>query len=1086
MSRYSVVFLAVLVLMAAALGVSGASSSCSYNTTGSGFNLPGFDLIQLPAASQDDCSAACCDTTACQAWVYAVTAPAAPNTPVNCTAGQSCCWLKYQRGDPQPANVSAITSGWVLTAPPSVFLYDASISFYVVGWDSSTHTLAQYCDLVLLDVAVTLSSIYSQWDASLIHHYLAVIPRTYTQPQLSGTAFYFNFMVMSPIYFATAIHPFFWVESFQQHVSEGYGFYPATYSQGGSEGEAGSFAGYGSFPGPALPGNPVYDAQVMLHYQITVHPTDNNMTLWRSQIQADIAANIAWLVNINYTTALLPFITIQSPAANTNPATFNVAVGQTYLLAFTLSADITTVTGPQWTPDVLGQAFSWLAHDDDDNQQGVPLAQINLWQPATSGIAVLVGPYPFSATNDIPTADDSTGTTGLQCQYGSDVDVQFLATFSAFTVGSPNTDQLIQLIQQDIAELLYIAAEADAGTEDYMSPAYTSVTAAAFLPYIEVVWPFLNTSVAGLPVIESYSATSGNTIVQPFATRSAYFYIRFNLLSNVSCILNGFTAQGIVQDMLDTYPFGGYINIVAVTTYSKLQLYTAPNPYLPPTARLVQLSGLPLCPIAVTAPSCAFVFNVPATSFSNNSQAINFTVSLAYPITVALDFTTKLQTDIVASLPLPTNVSAAVVLPYIVVLDVASTDMDETLVSFAIQGSVSKVGFGLSSFNLTAAFVASAQAGQLNMSNIAYWYGAVVPLQTPMTRLIVPAVPLQCQAANDTTITFLATFTSQTLSGPADATFIQNIAADITAQLAAALLNLSAPGTLITTSIYANLSATFSIVWPFMLSTGSNQSITSYTPSLKGYYAPFTAPQDWMYVRLNVFANATCVFGGLSAVEVSHALFDNIHSGTFVSNVSQLLVSTTSLQVDQSVLSSAALCGGSVNMSCPALPRQLGILANVSSSTGSLSGSAGYPAGSVAIAFYVVIGSISSYAEFAVEIQAGRCTQPGQYHRPDDGGAAAVRSGDRHQRHQHFWCRWQTTAAARRLARRCRLRAARLCVHSQLRLRCYLRVYAQPGFLSGGTTGHTADARIGCQRAGSGCVHQCCGHTHLVRQFGLV
>ena len=949
----SLLFLLLAVL--SLVGVSG-SASCQFNFLES-TDFPGFDISQSAVSAQGICNELCCTTSNCQAWVYAL-APAAPATPHNCTAGQSCCWLKFQHGDPVPSTLQSITSGTII--PPSttaVTVQDTSLTFTINGNDAASN-LSLWSAELMVDVSINLAALFPTVNASAILPYLVVMFGTYLIP--GGVEVHVQFMITSPVWVATGTTPYQFAEALQAQINKGTFDAPTSNAYLGF-GSGPQVDSYATFPSLAVLGAAVYDAQISLYYRLTVHPTHNNMSLWLSEIKADIAANAAFLCAMSDATALLPFISIQSPAANLNPADFRVQEfggGSEYTLTFTLSAYITTVTGPHWTPDVLQQGFAYLAASD--NGGGV-----NLFQPFSSGITFVS--QSGEGIKDLPTPFGSSTGVVQQCQFDQDAVVTFQATFTANTVGSASTDEFIELIQKDIAWMLTIAAETDPGTEDYAYPTYGTVSQAAFLPYIQVVWPFLNSSNPTAPVIESYSPSSNGTI-QPFAVKNvAYFYVQFNLLGNVTCILNGFAADGVVGDMVH---YAGLFDAAPFTTPNAM-LLVGTSELQTPSTQSVSLFGLPICPQSMTRPTCSFVSNVTDSSLVSGTISVSFTLSLGFPITNGLDFAGKLQADIVTNFVLPSDVDPDEVLPYIVVVSVLSSTLSDMEASFIIQGSVSALG--LSAANLAAAFSKQATAGNLSLPSVVYWYGASIPTQKPLIAVITrPGA--QCQIGNDATVTFQATFTNSTVGTATTDTFIQSIAVDITQLLALAVLNLSAPGTEITASTLVSLSTSFSIVWPYMLTVDQSQIVVSYSPSFNGPVSPFNVEADWFYIQFTIRANATCAFGGLSAVSVAQALFNYYQANSsFVSSATQLLVSTASLQVVQSVLSGAPLCANATsNTTCTALP-VLPISVpghSTSSSTGSSNNGISYPAGSEAIVFYVIIGSISSDTLFAAQLEA--------------------------------------------------------------------------------------------------------------------
>ena len=66
---------------------------------------PGGDLRSEPSTSEAVCSATCCNTTGCAAWVFDASAPGPFG---GCAAGESCCYLKTFVKEPKPsANMSS-------------------------------------------------------------------------------------------------------------------------------------------------------------------------------------------------------------------------------------------------------------------------------------------------------------------------------------------------------------------------------------------------------------------------------------------------------------------------------------------------------------------------------------------------------------------------------------------------------------------------------------------------------------------------------------------------------------------------------------------------------------------------------------------------------------------------------------------------------------------------------------------------------------------------------------------------------------------------------------------------------------------
>ena len=943
MARSLCSLLAVLLLAV----LSGVNGSCpTYNTSIVGYNFPGFDLYQVAATSVSDCSAACCATASCQAFTF----DTASATQTNCTAGHGCCWLKYQRGDPIASTATNIVSGVVLPAVTgTAAVNDFSVTFTVGA--NTVGNLTILASQVLSDVSINLAS-YFGVSASAVLPCLRLAPtQTY---QLSGTnEVIVAYMITSPIYSATGITPAQYAIQFQSQVHPINGNSPS-FSAPNSNVTALSYTACNivqqatTFPAPAVLGAPVYDAEITLSYVLNAHPT--NMTLWLSQLKADIAANAAFLCNVSNANALVPFITIQSPAPNANPADLTAGAYRDYSLTFTLSASITTATGPYWTPDVLQQGFAYMSSADSGTYD-----QITLFVPfSASGITIqpIGGLQPI----DIPTATGSTGAQGA-CQSELDITVTLQATFTNRTVGAANTDLFIELIQSDIAWMLAQAADADPGTRGYDFNAAT-VQAAAIMPYINVVWPYLDAA-----SILSYSPSyhNGTVAVSPFTNSSAYFYIKFNLLAGASCMLDGFPATGVVYDMLE---WGLFVDTpVFVTPNAMLQVSV--DALHTPITQAAVLSGLPLCPSSVNPPSCSFVALPSTYNITSYTVAMLFTMSLEFPITQMIDMTTKLQTDLAGSFATLSANPPSSLLPYILITSVQSATLSSTLVGILLQGSVSVLG--TSAASLAEGFVAQAALGNITLPTVTYWYGAVVPVQTVVTTVVgaiggVTGVDNggsgeECAPAYDATVTFLAKFTTSSLVAVNASTFVQLIEQDIVMQLAHAAVNLSASVTVNTTLLEQSVS----VVWPYLSATNGQQSIVSYSPSWTGPAIPSNTPQDYFYVSFQLLANATCLFGGLSAVSVADAFFNGMN-GTFVSSATQLQFSTSGLQVQPVVLSGLELCTDNSSVECD-------VLGSSPVSLSSSGSSSSYPIGSETIVFYVVISSIGNELTFAVHIR---------------------------------------------------------------------------------------------------------------------
>ena len=965
MSRSLWLSLAVLAVVATVV-----SGGCpSYNTSLVGFNFPGFNLYQVAASSVADCSAACCATTTCQAFTFNTAA----TTHANCTAGQGCCQLKFQRGDAIASTATNIVSGFIV-APntTAVYVSDQSIQFNVAFY-SNLGNLTTLATLVLLDVSINIATHFDGVNASVILPYLRLSPVS-TYRQSGSNNIQFTFIIASPIYSATGITPLQYAIALESQVFPfpGTGNFSAPNSNVTLPNSVQwSMTGANALPSPAVLGAPVYDAQITLAYSLGVHPTNNNMSLWLSQIVVDLAVNIAFLTNVSNVHAMLPFITIQSPAANTNPATLFTSTGvnvRQYSLTFTLSAYITTVTGPYWTPDVLQQGFAYLAASDNGADNIVLFVPFR-W----SGISIVHNQL-GSAVTDIPTATGSTGLSQPACQYASDVTVIMQATFTSTTVGSANSTLFIELIQQDIAWMLAQTADADPGTVGYVS-GYATVNASAFLPYIQVVWPYLNNDVSPA-VIESYSPaySNGTAVYQPFTNKTAIFFIKFNVLAGASCILDDFDAVGIVQETI-TWQFADTPVFKTPNAMLQVSLDALHKPLHQP----VVLSGLPLCASTVTPPSCSFQAPTSSLGVTSGTVSIAFVMSLGFPIRQTVDFNLKLKADLALSL----NQPQLLLSPYITIVYYDSSTMDHTVVVFWLHGSVSALG--VSADTLASYFISQAAIGNVTLPTIAYWYGVSVPTQsvsalgvadndyssstagngggqTGMEQSSSSAgQSTQCAPAYDATVTYLATFTNATQGSQYNGTFITMIQQDILQQLVHAAISLNASGVINTVQLQSSVQ----VVWPYQLinpTDPSHESIVSYSPTLDGLFSPFLDTSAWFYVKFNLLHNATCLLGGLSAVSVAEAYFNGMTNGDYVSPVTQLLVST-SAQVQQVVLSGLPLCAGTSAVGCGAsAPFTL------SSSTGSLlTTSVGYPVGSEAIVFFVVIGTID--ASFTLHIQ---------------------------------------------------------------------------------------------------------------------
>ena len=959
MSRSLLLLLAV-VLSVVLGGVS--SATCPPYITVDGSSFPGYDLFQVAASDASTCSAACCAVSNCQAFTFNI-ATADQHFSSECTVGSGCCWLKFQRGDALASSAAGnVTSGHLdpSLANAAVAVYDYEVSFALTA-DSelAVSDPDAFEALLLIDVSINLMSNFPQVSASVVLAYLRTMSLIFIQQSGSGNNAQLSFMITSPVYFATGITPEQYALALEAQLHPTNALTGSFYAPNSNITLSGfpdvsTQRGGSLFPQPAVPGAAVYDAQLTLYYHLNTHPTQNNMSLWLSQIRRDIAVNAAFLCNVSNVDALLPFISIQSPAANSNPATFVIGSGRQYSLTFTLSAYMTTVTGPYWTPDVLQQGFAYLATYDGDN--------VVLFQPFSSNITIqqLSG----IQVTDIPTATGATGPA-LQpaCQHAPDVQVVIQATFTNATVGGANSDQFIELIQRDIAWMLTLTADADPGTVGY-TPGYPTVEAAAFLPYITVVWPFLNTDNPNAPMIQSYSPQidSGNGVYQPFTNKSAYFFIKFNLLSTAACILDGFTASGIVQELFESPLLVG-----SPFTTTNAHLQVAVDDQHMPSIQSVQLSNLSLCPSTATPPSCSFVSPLPPSNFTAGTIYFTFALSLGFPIVHMIDFNLKLAADIVLNFHNLGSYQPSALLPYIVIDTVYSSVMDSTAVSFAVLGSVSSLGFSATS--LVAGFIQQVELGNVTLPQLAYWYGASALLQavvigspTGSPTGSPPGQGSECALAYDATVRFEATFTNTTTNGT---NFIQLIQQDVLQQLAHAATTLSVTAAVNVTLLQYSVS----VIWPYVVTDQDNlpqQWLETYAPGLNGSVVTATDPSAPFYVKFELLANATCLLNGLSAVSVAEAFFVGMRS-TFVGQSSQLLFSTADVQVQPVVLSGLSLCTGGGGFSCPGRAFSAG---DGSSSTGSApSSSSPYPVGSQAIVFYVVISSISSEGLFAIEIQ---------------------------------------------------------------------------------------------------------------------
>jgi non-lysosomal glucosylceramidase len=77
---------------------------------------PGGDFAASPCPSLEQCSQRCCDSAQCLAWVYVT---ALQGSFMDCTAGETCCFLKSAVPDPVPNNYpGGLWSGNVSRPPP--------------------------------------------------------------------------------------------------------------------------------------------------------------------------------------------------------------------------------------------------------------------------------------------------------------------------------------------------------------------------------------------------------------------------------------------------------------------------------------------------------------------------------------------------------------------------------------------------------------------------------------------------------------------------------------------------------------------------------------------------------------------------------------------------------------------------------------------------------------------------------------------------------------------------------------------------------------------------------------------------------
>ena len=715
MSRSVLLLLAVLaILVCQASGEAVAASACleyDFTSVGStvGFNYPGFDLYHVATANVSDCSLACCAADSCQAFTFLTS----PNSTTNCTTGSGCCYLKYQRQDPVASTVDGIVSGVVLGygAEQPWYGTDYMLSFLVTG---NVSNLASFTAALQLDVSLNLARLLNV-SAAFVGQYVRVVaPNTYI---VEGDTLQASFVIMSLITGpdAASFPNYEYAYQLQAQIAPpsgkaGYFYAPNSAAMLTASPDCQVITVGQLFPSPAVLGAAVYDARINMHFTLSAHPTNNSMSQWLGAIKTDIAVNIAFLAGVNDTSSLLPFISIQSPAIGTNPASLLVGQGS-YTLTFTLSAYITTVTGPWWTPDVIEQGMIYLSSQDTYG--------VDLFQPFSSGI--VVQPNSYNSITDLPPAGStasSTGESNVACQSGTDVTITFQARFTNSTVGTANSALFIQLIQADVAFILSI----DAGSSEllaYVDDGYGMLEASAFMPYVQVVWPFLTT--AGSPVIESYSPFSGNSTVQPFANQTGYFYIKVNVLSSLSCLLDGASAFEFLEDgLMNSEDFGG----LSVNTPNAKLLFNMDEAHQP-HYQFESLSGLPLCPSTATAPSCSYMAPVDYTA---GGFVVTFSLSLTYPIVDSIQFNTKLQSDIAFNMLNLGTYNASQLIPYILIVDVSSSLYTNSLVQFELLGGLT-VGLHMEPAYLANHFVALALAGNVSLPALSYYYGAVAPAQ---------------------------------------------------------------------------------------------------------------------------------------------------------------------------------------------------------------------------------------------------------------------------------------------------------------------------------------------------------------------
>ena len=752
-------------LLVAISGVSGTDCP-TYNTSLTNYVFPGFDIYHMSVANLDACSDACCALSTCQAFTFQIETTAA----VNCTSGSACCYLKYQVQDPVPTTLETqsgvIESGFTFSVP----LVDWSFQFSITAngtYNSTTKlNVTWFLDAVLVDVSVNLAML-ANTSASVVYRYLRLSP--YSAQVDDTTTVSFQFYIMAPIYAATGVTPEDYSDALQSQLApldNVWGTFYAPNSNGFLTGDVvvNADSQEVTFPVPAVPGLPVYDAQVILNFILFTYPTHLNMTLWLSEIKNDVAANAAWLCNLANASALLPFITIQSPAANLNPASFQLTTDdneQQYQLKFTLSAYITTVTGPSWTPDAIGQGFQYLAAGEHQNVQ--------LFVPFTSNLVVPTNEY--VELDQLPPSTSSTGTpTGDVCQSGLDGTMTFQASLGANATDS-DPEMFVSAVRMDVAWLIAESINAFLSMQQTVQASFSTETIVAglFLPYVQLVSPSVNVT-AGVSVVQAYSPTSMNNTVQPFANRSVdnYFYVTFNLLSNVSCIVGGAPVPEVLQVVLNQMIFAN------VTDYTYM-LYT-PNAQLNvnidenhnTTATDTVLSGLPLCPDTAPFPSCSYM---AAANTSAGTVVVVFTLSLAYPILDVADFNSWLAADIVLNFQLLGGVNSTLLIPFVQISMIDSHILAATVVQFQLEGAMATLG--VSPFIMAETFAVEAALGNLTLPNVGFWYGATAVVQGVLVNGVRTPIPtpspssIPSISAPSGTITTGSVPTGAAPSGPA-------------------------------------------------------------------------------------------------------------------------------------------------------------------------------------------------------------------------------------------------------------------------------------------------------------------------------